>query len=152
MNILELMLTLMIAAGLSMMAIGGYRAFVVRTHVNADIAAIQTSLQFAREQALITGQSTVTCEASQCLVQSPQDSRQFLLSTHNSIVTRAFPAGSEGGITFVRGGITSSQNGSIYVCPRNNIQYAMRVVFNQGGRIYKDSVVNQTCTQLGQAA
>lgn len=153
---LELLLVLALIAVLALLGVPQYRGFLERHQAQTDVEQIVRTLTLARQQALLLRETvTVYPQENWSYGFILQDESREIISViefqhHAHILLKTFPAGHENMIQFSANGMTKTQNGSFYYCPKN-INFAKRIVFNQAGRVYVTTDEAQpTCLAIPQ--
>ncbi len=138
---LELILVLLLIAMLALFAVPQYHDFLDRHQAQTEVEQIVRTFTLARQQALLRRENmTLSPSDTWSLGLLLQDENEHIISSiffqhHAHIFLKTFPLGSEHLIQFSANGMTKTQNGSFYYCPKN-LNFAKRIVFNQAGRVY----------------
>jgi prepilin-type N-terminal cleavage/methylation domain-containing protein len=141
---LELVLVLFLMAILALFAVPQYHDFLERHQAQTEVEQIVRTFTLARQQALLRRENmTLSPDNTWSLGLLLEDEKEHMISSihfqHQAhIFLKTFPAGSEHLIQFSANGMTKTQNGSFYYCPKN-LMHAKRIVFNQAGRVYVTS-------------
>lgn len=138
---LELVLVLLLIAILSLLAAPHFNNFLQRHQAQTEIEQLVRTITLARQQALLR-KETITLLPNEhwslgLLLQDKIGEMITSVNFHHQayIILKTFPVGSENAVQFSANGLTKTQNGSFYYCPKN-INHAKRIVFNQAGRVY----------------
>ncbi len=153
-TLLELMITLSVAAILTVIAMPSFRSFVLNVRRDSVVDSLVASLQYARNQALNLDQNTSVCAGTTgttctnalwtngwMVITNPANASPELLATHTVSATssaptlRALNATSE--FTFNGKGLVSNLTNpeTMVVCDSRGASYARAVEINIAGYV-----------------
>lgn len=145
-TLIELLITIAIAAILLVMATLSLNSFSAKNRVASSCAKIFTTLQFARSEAISRGENIIFCKSNDHKTCSGVWSDgQILIANDEVIRVLSFPSqdtlqwessfGKDDYLTFTPSGATNGQQGSFYYCPKNSKAAALAIIVEQTGRI-----------------
>lgn len=153
-TLLELMITLTVAAILTAIALPSFRSFVLNVRRDSVVDSLVASLQYSRNQALNLDQSTSVCagttgttctnglwSAGWMVITHPANASPVLLATHSLSATSSTPAlralnGTQA-FTFNGKGLVSNLTNpeTMIVCDSRGASYARAVEINSAGYV-----------------
>jgi len=155
-TLLELMITLTVAAILTAIAVPSFRSFVLNVRRDSIVDSLVASLQYGRNQALNLDQNTSVCAGTtgtSCtgglwasgwmVVTAPANASSVRLATHTLSATAPALRAVNGNIAFTfngKGLVSNLSNPeTMVVCDSRGASYARAVEINTAGYIQSSS-------------